>query len=99
MHMHMHMLMLMLMLMLMNMNMHMIDRRSYTYIGVFLEPTRVLGESAGLSSDYCSVVHNDATDTMLTSAVSGKCGRQGLWINVSTPICTKWQVLRHTNRC
>jgi hypothetical protein len=52
-----------------------IDRRSYTDIGVFLEPTRVLGESAGLSSDYCSVVHNDATDAMFTSAVSGKCGR------------------------
>jgi hypothetical protein len=51
-----------------------VERRAYTEIGVFLEPSRVLGESVGFSADYASVVHNDPTDVMFTTAVAGKCG-------------------------
>jgi hypothetical protein len=50
------------------------ERRAYTDVGVFLEPTRVLGECCGFSSDYQAAVHNDQTDTLFTTAFVGKCG-------------------------
>ena len=51
-----------------------VDRRSFTDVGVFLEPTRVLGESVGFSSAYQASMHNDPTDTLFTTAFVGKCG-------------------------
>ena len=50
------------------------ERRSFTDVGVFLEPTGVLGESAGVSSAYHASVHNDPTDALFTTVAVGKCG-------------------------
>lgn len=50
-------------------------RRSLTDIGFYLEESRVLGESVGISTRYRASVHNDSTDLLFTTAVAGKCGR------------------------
>ena len=50
------------------------ERRSFTDVGVFLEPTGVLGESAGVSSVYHASVRNDSTDALFTTVAVGKCG-------------------------
>lgn len=51
-----------------------VERRCFTDLGMYLEPTRVLGESMGVSSAYASSYHNDPTDLLFVTAVAGKCG-------------------------
>lgn len=50
-------------------------RRSFTDVGFFLEPTRVLGSCMGISSRYAAADHGDVTDMFFTSVVSAKCGK------------------------
>ena len=38
------------------------DRRCFTDLGFYLEPSRVLGECIGISAGYAAAIHNDPTD-------------------------------------
>ena len=49
-------------------------RRCFTDVGFYLEPSRVLGECIGFSSEYEASIHNDPTDMGFTTAFIGKCG-------------------------
>ena len=51
------------------------ERRCFTDLGMYLEPSRVLGENMGVSSAYASSLHNDPTDLLFVTAFAGKCGR------------------------
>ena len=50
-------------------------RRSFTDVGVYLEPSRVLGASIGITSAYTSHMHSDPTDMLFSTAFIGKCGK------------------------
>ena len=49
-------------------------RRCFTDVGTYLEPTKVLGSSVGISSAYAASLHGDPTDVGFTVAFVGKCG-------------------------
>ncbi len=51
------------------------ERRCFMDLGMYLEPSRVLGENMGVSSAYCASLHNDPTDLLFVTAFAGKCGR------------------------
>ena len=47
------------------------DREVFTDVGFYLEPSRVLGESIGFSSEYAEAIHPDITDIGFTVAWAG----------------------------
>ena len=50
------------------------ERRAFTDVGVYLQPTRVLGSCIGISSSYAAALHGDPSDLGFTTAFIGKCG-------------------------